>query len=205
MKDKLSTIPINQEEIATYLKDIRKIKVMTVERERELAQKILSGNITESEKKQIEQELLIGNLRFVITVAKQYQNQGLELSDLIAEGNLGLLKAVENFDWTKQLRFISYAVWWIKQSILQSLNENSRTIRLPVNVVQDLQRAKKEVAKTDGQLDERFTSLPKTIGLDMYINEDGDTLIDLIENTNAVMPDESFATDVFLKKSYLIL
>ena len=163
MKDKISTIPINQEEIATYLKDIRKIKVMTVERERELAQKILSGDITESEKKQIEQELLIGNLRFVITVAKQYQNQGLELSDLIAEGNLGLLKAVGNFDWTKQLRFISYAVWWIRQSILQSLNENARTIRLPVNVVQELQKAKKEVEKNGADLTDKFVNLPTTI------------------------------------------
>ena len=86
-----------------------------------------------------------GNLRFVITVAKQYQNQGLDLSDLIAEGNFGLMKAINNFDWTKKLRFISYAVWWVKQSILQSLNENARTIRLPVNVVQELHRAKKEV------------------------------------------------------------
>ena len=77
MKDKLSTIPINQEEIATYLKDIRKIKVMTPERERELASRILSGNITLVEKREIERELLMGNLRFVITVAKQYQNQGL--------------------------------------------------------------------------------------------------------------------------------
>jgi RNA polymerase primary sigma factor len=145
MKDKNLSIPINQEEIATYLKDIRKIKVMTPERERELAKRMMSDNLTLTEKNQIEQELLIGNLRFVITVAKQYQNQGLELSDLIAEGNLGLLKAVENFDWTKQLRFISYAVWWVRQSILQSLNENARTIRLPVNVVQDLQKAKKEL------------------------------------------------------------
>jgi len=185
MKDKLSTIPINQEEIATYLKDIRKIKVMTPERERELAQKILSGNITPFEKKQIEQELLIGNLRFVITVAKQYQNQGLELSDLIAEGNLGLLKAVENFDWTKQLRFISYAVWWIRQSILQSLNENARTIRLPVNVVQDLQKAKKEVEKT---------------GTDFPLNEEGDTLLDLIKNPDADLPDSVFDTKEILKE-----
>ena len=198
-----STNPLNQDEIQMYLKDIRKIKVMTPERERQLSEIICSGACSTKQREEIHQELLEGNLRFVITVAKQYQNQGLDLGDLSAEGNFGLMKAIKNFDWTKKLRFISYAVWWIKQSILQSLNENSRTIRLPVNVVQDLQRAKKEVAKTDGQLDERFTNLPKTIGLDMNINEEGDTLIDLIENTNAVMPDESFATDGILKEKLL--
>ena len=71
-------------------------------------------------------------MRFVITVAKQYQNQGLDFPDLIAEGNMGLIKAIENFDWSKNLRFISYAVWWVRQCILQSLNENARTIRLPL-------------------------------------------------------------------------
>ena len=95
MKDKNLSIPINQEEISTYLKDIRKLKVMTPERERELSEKICSNQITESERAQIYKELLEGNLRFVITVAKQYQNQGLELSDLVAEGNIGLLKAIQ--------------------------------------------------------------------------------------------------------------
>jgi RNA polymerase primary sigma factor len=199
-QDTLKTAnPLNQDEIQMYLKDIRKLKVMTAERERELSRLICSDECTPQQKEKIHQELLEGNLRFVITVAKQYQNQGLDLSDLIAEGNFGLMKAIKNFDWTKKLRFISYAVWWIKQSILQSLNENSRTIRLPVNVVQDLHRAKKEVAKNDGQLEDKFSNLPKTIALDMNINEDGDTLVDLIENQNAVMPDESFATDGILK------
>ena len=190
----------NQEEIQMYLKDIRKIKVMTPDRERELSEMMCSGNCTEAEKHAIYQELLEGNLRFVITVAKQYQNQGMELGDLIAEGNLGLMKAIKNFDWTKKLRFISYAVWWIKQSIIQSLNENSRMIRLPVNVVQDLQKAKKESQKNNTELDGRFTSLPKVIDLDMNINEEGDTLVDLIENTNAVQPDEGFDTAEMLKE-----
>ena len=200
MKDKNLQIPINQEEISTYLKDIRKLKVMTVERERLLSERICSDSISERERQQIYKELLEGNLRFVITVAKQYQNQGLELSDLVAEGNVGLLKAIKNFDWTKKLRFISYAVWWIKQSIIQSLNENSRMIRLPVNVVQDLQKAKKESQKNNTELDSRFTSLPKVIDLDMNINEEGDTLVDLIENTNAVQPDEGFNTAEMLKE-----
>lgn len=191
--------PLNQDEIQLYLKDIRKLKVMTPERERELSDIICSGNCSDRDRDKIYQELLEGNLRFVITVAKQYQNQGMELSDLIAEGNLGLMRAIKQFDWSKKLRFISYAVWWIKQSIMQSLNENSRTIRLPVNVIQDLHKSKKEVARTNGELDQKFANLPKTIDLDMNINEDGDTLIDLIENQNAVMPDESFATDGILK------
>ena len=195
-----STSALNQEEIQMYLKDIRKIKVMTPVRERELSDMMCSGNCTDAEKHAIYQELLEGNLRFVITVAKQYQNQGMELGDLIAEGNLGLMKAIKNFDWTKKLRFISYAVWWIKQSIIQSLNENSRMIRLPVNVVQDLQKAKKESQKNNTELDSRFTSLPKVIDLDMNINEEGDTLVDLIENTNAVQPDEGFNTAEMLKE-----
>jgi RNA polymerase primary sigma factor len=195
-----STSALNQEEIQMYLKDIRKIKVMTPDRERELSDMMCSGNCTDAEKHAIYQELLEGNLRFVITVAKQYQNQGMELGDLIAEGNLGLMKAIKNFDWTKKLRFISYAVWWIKQSIIQSLNENSRMIRLPVNVVQDLQKAKKESQKNNTELDSRFTSLPKVIDLDMNINEEGDTLVDLIENTNAVQPDEGFNTAEMLKE-----
>src|SRR6056300_688781 len=174
-----STNPLNQDEIQKYLKDIRKIKVMTPERERELSEMICSEECTEQQKEVIYQELLEGNLRFVITVAKQYQNQGLDLSDLIAEGNLGLMKAIKNFNWERGLRFISYAVWWIKQSIFQSLNENSRTIRLPVNVVQDMQRAKKLANLSNEELDDKYSYLPKTIQLEGHINEDGDTLMDM--------------------------
>jgi RNA polymerase primary sigma factor len=205
MKEKNTGAPINQEEIQYYLKDIRKIKVMTPEREKELAELMKSENITEKQKSEIEKELLIGNLRFVITVAKQYQNQGLDFSDLVAEGNLGLLKAIKSFDWSKNLRFISYAVWWVKQSILQSLNDNARTIRLPVNVVQDLQRAKKEVENTGKQLDDKYTSLPSIINLDMDINEDGDTLFDIIKNEDADMPDEAFQTKDLLKSKLMSL
>ena len=205
MKDKNTGIPINQEEIQHYLKDIRKIKVMSPERERELAAKMQSEGITEKERKAIEKELLIGNLRFVITVAKQYQNQGLDFPDLIAEGNLGLMKAINNFDWSKNLRFISYAVWWVKQSILQSLNDNARTIRLPVNVVQDLQRAKKEVESKGGKLDEKFEMLPSIIDLDMNINEEGDTLVDIIKNEDADMPDAAFNSKDVLKSELINL
>ena len=205
MKDKNLGSPINQEEIYHYLKDIRKIKVMTPDREKELAKKMKSEETSDREKKKIEEELLQGNLRFVITVAKQYQNQGLDLSDLIAEGNLGLMKAIKNFDWNKDLRFISYAVWWVKQSIIQSLNDNSRTIRLPVNVVQDLQRAKKEVEANGKKLDDKFSTLPSMVDLDMTISDDGDTLVDLIANQDAEAPDAAFNTKDILKDKLMTL
>jgi RNA polymerase primary sigma factor len=109
------------------------------------------------------------------------------------------MKAIQNFDWTKNLRFISYAVWWVKQSILQSLNDNARTIRLPVNVVQDLHRAKKAIESNGGKLEDKFQNLPSMIDLDMSINEDGDTLVDIIRNDQADMPDEVFNTKDELK------
>lgn len=199
MKEKNSVIPINQEEINHYLKDIRKIKVMTPQREKELAEMMKSGKLSEKEKEKIHTEILEGNLRFVITVAKQYQNQGLDFPDLIAEGNYGLLKAIKNFDWTKDLRFISYAVWWVKQSILQSLNDNSRTIRLPVNVVQDLHKAKKESELSGKEIDDKFSLLPSMIDLDMQINEEGDTLIDIVKNNDSLSPDHSFENKDALK------
>jgi RNA polymerase primary sigma factor len=146
---------------------------------------------------------LEGNLRFVITVSKQYQNQGLDLSDLIAEGNLGLMKAIENFDWSKRLRFISYAVWWVRQSILQSLNENARTIRLPVNVVQELHKAKKELERVGVELPDKFTSIPYTVNLDNPLNEDGDTLLDILNNPNAELADANLLTEDTLKEKLL--
>jgi RNA polymerase primary sigma factor len=202
MKEK-SVIPINQDEIASYLKDIRKLTVMTPERERVLAEKMLSSKTTIREKEAIKKELLEGNLRFVITVSKQYQNQGLDFADLVAEGNYGLLKAIENFDWSKKLRFISYAVWWVRQSILQSLNENARTIRLPVNVVQELQRAKKELDNAGVELPEKFVNLPYTVNLDSPLNEEGDTLMDLLNNPNAESADAGLSTEQTLKDKLL--
>jgi RNA polymerase primary sigma factor len=202
MKEK-SSIPINQEEICHYLKDIRKLKVMTPERERALADKMLSGALSEEEVSEIQKELLEGNLRFVITVSKQYQNQGLDLPDLIAEGNLGLMKAIDNFDWSKRLRFISYAVWWVRQSILQSLNENARTIRLPVNVVQELHKAKKELDKSGVELPDKLISLPYTVNLDSPLNDEGDTLLDILNNPNAELADANLSTEDTLKQKLL--
>jgi RNA polymerase primary sigma factor len=203
MKDKNTSIPINQDEIQLYLKDIRRIKVMTPQRERELSELMMSGKLNEKQINDIQQELLEGNLRFVITVAKQYQNQGIPLSDLINEGNFGLIKAIKNFDWSKNLRFISYAVWWVKQSILQSLNDNARTIRLPVNVVQELHKAKREIESNGGTLNEKFVNLPSMIDLDMNINDEGDTLIDIIKNDDAEMPDSAFNNKDILRTKLL--
>jgi RNA polymerase primary sigma factor len=202
MKEK-AVIPINQDEIASYLKDIRKLTVMTPERERELSERMLSDNITDREKEEIKKEILEGNLRFVITVSKQYQNQGLDFPDLIAEGNYGLMKAIENFDWSKKLRFISYAVWWVRQSILQSLNENARTIRLPVNVVQELHKAKKELDSAGVELPEKFVNLPYTVNLDSPLNEEGDTLMDVLNNPNADLADANMNTEQTLKDMLL--
>ena len=148
---------------------------------------------------EIHLELLEGNLRFVISVAKDYQNQGLSLSDLIAEGNYGLLKAIKNFDWNKGFRFISYAVWWVRQSILQCLNENARTIRLPVNIIQELHREKKKVGKEIEELSTKLALLPTTINYDRPINEEGDTLVDMIVNENADDPEALFKDEFNLK------
>lgn len=190
---------INQAEISHYLKDVRKVKILTPEREKILAKKIKSPTITQREVEEIHRELLEGNLRFVISVAKDYQNQGIPLGDLIAEGNLGLLKAIKNFDWDKGFRFISYAVWWVKQSILQSLNEHARTIRYPVNVIQALQKEKKKTEKEITQFDSKLALLPTTINYDKPINDEGDTLIDMLKNDNADNPEDIFDDEVNLK------
>ncbi len=117
-----------------YLKDVSKISLLSVEDETELSYRIKKGDL-----KALEQ-LVNSNLRFVISVAKQYQKQGLTLEDLISEGNIGLIKAAQRFDSTKGFKFISYAVWWIRQTILQAIAENTRTVRLPANKVLEAQR-----------------------------------------------------------------
>ena len=128
-----------------YLQEIGKEELITVEEEVELAQRIKKGDQEALEK------LTKANLRFVVSVAKQYQNQGLSLPDLINEGNLGLIKAAEKFDETRGFKFISYAVWWIRQSILQALAEQSRIVRLPLNQVGSLNKINKELTRLKGQ------------------------------------------------------
>lgn len=201
--NKASTITFNQSEISSYLKDLRKIKVMTPEREKYLASLLQSPDITKDEKNSIKKEMIEGNLRFVITVAKQYQNQGLDFPDLIAEGNYGLAKAFDYFDWYKNTRFISYAVWWIRQSILQSLNENARTIRLPVNLIQEIQKCKKEINDFDSDKSDKFSNLPHTVDLDSPINDENDTILDLITNPNAESTDHLLNEDDHLSSKLM--
>lgn len=134
-----------------FLQDISKEPLITADEEVELAQKIRQGDHAALQK------LVKSNLRFVVSVAKQYQNQGLQLQDLINEGNLGLIKAAERFDETRGFKFISFAVWWIRQSILQAIAEQSRMVRLPLHQVGMLNKVKKERARLE-QLYERAPS-----------------------------------------------
>ena len=134
-----------------YLQEIGREELITVEEEVELAQRIRKGDQKALEK------LTRANLRFVVSVAKQYQNQGLSLPDLINEGNLGLIKAAEKFDETRGFKFISYAVWWIRQSILQALAEQSRIVRLPLNQVGSLNKINKALSRFE-QEHERMPS-----------------------------------------------
>ena len=153
-----------------YLQEIGKEDLITVEEEVELAQRIKKGDQEALEK------LTKANLRFVVSVAKQYQNQGLSLPDLIDEGNLGLIKAAEKFDETRGFKFISYAVWWIRQSILQALAEQSRIVRLPLNQVGSLNKINKAFARFE-QENERTPS-PEELAnvLDLPKEKVSDTL-----------------------------
>ena len=134
-----------------YLSDIAKERLLTADEEVELAQRIKDGDQAALDK------LVRANLRFVVSVAKQYQNQGLSLQDLINEGNLGLVKAAQRFDETRGFKFISYAVWWIRQSILQAVAEQARIIRLPMNQVGAIAKVKKAVAILEQKLERRPT------------------------------------------------
>ncbi|TQD37671.1 sigma-70 family RNA polymerase sigma factor [Haloflavibacter putidus] len=148
-----------------YLQEIGKVDLITAEEEVELAQRIKAGDDLALEK------LTQANLRFVVSVAKQYQNQGLTLPDLINEGNLGLIKAAKRFDETRGFKFISYAVWWIRQSILQALAEQSRIVRLPLNKIGSINKINKTFAFLE-QSHERPPS-PEEIAkeLDMTVND----------------------------------
>src|SRR6187551_964435 len=145
--------------VEKYLQEISKIGMITPEEETILAQKIKMGDQRALER------LTTANLRFVVSVAKQYQHQGLSLSDLINEGNLGLIKAAQRFDETKGFKFISYAVWWIRQSILQALSE-SRMVRLPMNKVSSLSK----IHKTFSQLEQEFEREPTPEELAVVLN-----------------------------------
>lgn len=181
----------DDDSISKYFKDVKKSSILTPMEEVELAKKIKNGDENAKNK------LIKSNLKFVISIAKEYQGQGLPLCDLISEGNYGLIKAATRFDHTKGFRFISYAVWWVKQSIMQSLNDNARVVRLPTNIVNRLAKLNKDLSRfeldnerepmfnelSDGDFDEiPLLSYQKSVSLNQQINEDGDELIQLIEN-----------------------
>ncbi len=153
-----------------YLQEIGREELISVEEEVELAQRIRNGDRRALEK------LTRANLRFVVSVAKQYQNQGLSLPDLINEGNLGLIKAAEKFDETRGFKFISYAVWWIRQSILQALAEQARIVRLPLNQVGTLNKINKAFSRFEQENERRPSAEELAEELDIPIDKIADTL-----------------------------
>jgi RNA polymerase primary sigma factor len=177
----------SNDNISKYFKDVRKSVVLTPNEEIEIAKRIKNGD-----EKAVEL-LVMANLKFVVSIAKEYQGQGLPLSDLINEGNYGLIKAVHKFDHKKGFKFISYAVWWIKQSILQSLNDNSRVVRLPANIINKITKLNKEIGRFEADNDREPTyeelsdnstleilGFPRMDSLNRPINEEGDELIEMI-------------------------
>jgi RNA polymerase primary sigma factor len=193
-----------------YLQEIARVDLITAEEEVILAQRIREGDHKALEK------LTKANLRFVVSVAKQYQNQGLTLGDLINEGNLGLMKAAQRFDETRGFKFISYAVWWIRQSILQSLAEQSRIVRLPLNRVGALNK----ISKTFSELEQQFEREPSPdemaefLGLSIievtdtirisgrhvsmdapFANGEESSLLDVMEDDSEDTPDNALIED----------
>ncbi|MCX7726451.1 MAG: RNA polymerase sigma factor RpoD/SigA [Chitinispirillaceae bacterium] len=198
----------NDYALALYLKEVGKIPTLTMEEEAELARKIKKGDRKALDK------LVEANLRFVVSVAINYQNQGLPLSDLINEGNLGLIKAATKFDETKNFKFISYAVWWIRQAILQALAEQSRIVKLPLNRIDTLQK----INKIRSKLEQKYRRAPDNeeiaseLSIDMSVVEesclignnaislhspcpggnDETPIIDLIPNKEEERPDSNY-------------
>jgi RNA polymerase primary sigma factor len=198
-----------------YLQEIGKVDLLTPDDEVYLAQRIKQGDQLALEK------LTKANLRFVVSVAKQYQNQGLSLGDLINEGNLGLIKAAQRFDETRGFKFISYAVWWIRQSILQALAEQSRIVRLPLNRVGSLNK----VSKTFSSLEQKFEREPspeelaevlelttnevidtmkisgRHVSMDApFVQGEDNTLLDVLENSGENSPESGLMDDSLRKE-----
>ena len=199
-----------------YLQDIGKVNLLTVEEEVDLAQRIRKGDQTALDK------MTKANLRFVVSVAKQYQHQGLTLQDLINEGNLGLIKAAKKFDETRGFKFISYAVWWIRQSILQALAEQSRIVRLPLNQVGAVNKIYKFYSKfqqehkrmpTANEVSDELGISPKKVdhvikaaakhrSMDAPLSSDADSnnLIDVMANDNVEQADRGLLREALLKE-----
>ncbi|MEA1897089.1 MAG: RNA polymerase sigma factor RpoD/SigA [Bacteroidota bacterium] len=198
-----------------YLQEIGKEDLINVEEEVELAQRIKKGDHEALEK------LTRANLRFVVSVAKQYQNQGLTLPDLINEGNLGLIKAAEKFDETRGFKFISYAVWWIRQSILQALAEQSRIVRLPLNQVGSLNKINKAFSRFEQEFERKPTpeelaealELPREKVVDTlrvsgrhisvdapFVDGEDNSLLDVLPNSDSPIADKSLLTESLIRE-----
>ena len=198
-----------------YLQEIGREELITVEQEVELAARIRKGD------RRALETLTKANLRFVVSVAKQYQNQGLSLPDLINEGNLGLIKAAEKFDETRGFKFISYAVWWIRQSILQALAEQARIVRLPLNQVGSLNKITKALAKFEQENERRPSSeeLANIIGLPVdkigdtlkvqgrhisvdapFVEGEDNSLLDVLVNDDSPMADKTLVNESLSKE-----
>ncbi len=198
-----------------YLQEIGKVDLLTPDEEVELAKRIKEGDQMALER------LTKANLRFVVSVAKQYQNQGLSLGDLINEGNLGLIKAAQRFDETRGFKFISYAVWWIRQSILQALAEQSRIVRLPLNRVGSLNK----ISKTFSELEQKYEREPspdeladvldvtssevvdtmkisgRHVSMDApFVQGEENSLLDVLENETDPTPDQGLINDSLRKE-----
>ncbi len=198
-----------------YLQEIGKVDLLTPDEEVDLAKRIREGD------QQALEKLTKANLRFVVSVAKQYQNQGLSLGDLINEGNLGLIKAAQRFDETRGFKFISYAVWWIRQSILQALAEQSRIVRLPLNRVGSLNK----ISKTFSELEQKYEREPspdelaevldvttsevvdtlkisgRHVSMDApFVQGEENSLLDVLENDGEETPDQELINDSLRKE-----
>jgi len=203
-----------------YLHEIGKVELISTEEEVELAQRIKNGDEKALDK------LIRANLRFVVSVSKQYQNQGLSLPDLINEGNVGLIKAAQRFDETRGFKFISYAVWWIRQSILQALAEQARIVRLPLNKIGSINRINKafsdleqlferepsvqEIAEllemASDDVKEVMKSAGRHLSMDAPMKDDEDiTLYDIMFSKDATSPDKGLLTDSLRKEIERVL
>lgn len=198
------------EALEKYLAEIGKEELLTADEEVELAQRIRKGD-----RKALDR-LTKANLRFVVSVAKQYQNQGLSLPDLINEGNLGLIKAAEKFDETRGFKFISYAVWWIRQSILQAIAEQSRIVRLPLNQVGSMNKINRMLSKFEQEnerrpsveeisehidlpeekIDEAMMATTRQVSVDApFVDGEDNSLLDILVNDDSPMADKQLVAE----------
>lgn len=206
--------------IEKYLQEIEKIELLNPEQEKQLSKRILNGE------KEAVDELVKANLRFVVTIAKEYQNRGLPLEDLINEGNIGLIKAAEKFDARKETRFITYAVWWIRQTIMDSIIKHAQSVRIPYNKAWEVMKVKKiksnlrkklgrdpsleELSDEAGIKTSDFSKIIPHFGKDVSLDDlvfgdDESTLKNLLPNEEVSKPDDSIMMDSLVNEVDLIL